>query len=106
MQRVTETSRAAYRAGGPRSWLREMVYGQVLFAGPAGICIADITANLRRLAHRDVDKSSVSARLNELKAAGRIEPAVPFRGPSQATGILAGHWRAAEPGPARQMSLF
>lgn len=48
-------------------------------------CIADLAVKL------NMDKSGVSARLNELAAAGIIE--LDGRKPSRATKIKANHWR-------------
>ena len=64
---------------------RERVIAQLKIDGRDGSCIADLSYVL------GLDKSTMSARFNELKKAGKIE--MVNKRPSKTTGITSEHWR-------------
>jgi hypothetical protein len=83
---ATATSVKAYRPLSEHfQRQRDLIRTQIKAAGYAGTCIADIAAAL------DLQKSTVSARMNELKTAGAIVHAGQRK--SNTTGILSDHFR-------------
>lgn len=83
---ATQTSKNAYiETTSIQERQREAILRQIGFDGCNGSCIADISYIT------GIDKSSVSARFNELKKDGKIE--MVNKRPSKTTRITAEHWR-------------
>lgn len=84
--KVRETSIDAYYETRDRHTVqRQRITEQLKIDGRDGSCIADLAYVL------GIDKSTVSARFNELKQSGVIELA--GKRPSKTTGICSEHWR-------------
>lgn len=84
MHATASTSRDHYRTY-DASGLYALIKGKMRDNAERDWCIADLSADL------GIDKSTISARLNELRDYGELE--YTGKKPSQATGVTANHYR-------------
>lgn len=81
---TTQTSLNAYKNLDASS-LYSLIRSYLRKISPGSVCIADIAKDL------GLERSTVSARFNEMKNYGELEYA--GKKPSKTTGITAQHWR-------------
>lgn len=105
---ATQTSKDAHKKTDDlRSHQLILVHDAIIHFGRSGTCIADIQAYLRRCGI-NLEKSSISARMNKLKDIRLIVPASPFKRLSNATGRLSEFWMDIhfQQNPGTQSVLF